>query len=460
MAVHRQTLGDEIEVPGRREGGVDRVDGGPVITGEVLHQHGRVRAAPEQTALEALVLARAFRIVGGAGRTHPHRDVEDTVGVGRERGVVLVLLAGVDVHAQFQVVRDLDVQVGTEVELVVVRRALVVDTVLVLAVELNEVRRPSRTAVDAHAVLVLGGDGLDDFAEPVGVRVGDGIVLVDVMLDLGVVVDGSAAGDRQARVVRGGVEDGVRQFDHAGRLLETQVVGETHLRGLVVLASLGGHQDDAVRGTGAVDGGRGVLQDVDALDFVTGQAAELVTAALDAVDDDERAVVAEGAAAADEHHRVVASRLAGAVVHDDAGHTAREALGQVHGGVLHQFLARGGGDGARQGHLALVAVADGHRLLQDLVVIPELEVDGGAAVHGDGHFLIAHHVDREGALGRNAGEGVPAVGAGHGAVGSALYIDHRAHQGLSLGVGDGALHAQVLGREGQARKAEQKARRE
>ena len=459
VAVHRQALGDETEVPVRREGGVQGVDGGLVVTGEVLHQDRRVRAALEQPALEALVLARALREIGGAGGTHPHRDVEDAVGVGREGRVVLVLLAGVDVHAQLEALGDLDVQVRTEVELVVVRRTLIVDAVLVLTVELHEVRRPPRTAVDAHPVLVLGGDGLDDLAEPVGVRIGDGVVLVAVVLDLGVVVDGSAAGDRQAGVVRRGIEDGVGQLDHARRLLEAQVVGEAHLGRLVVLAALGRHQDDAVRGTGAVDGGRGVLQDVDAFDFVAGEAAEFVAAALDTVDDDQRAVVAEGGAAADEHHRVVASRLAGTVVHDDARHTAGKALGQVHGGVFHEFFARGGGHGARQGHLALVAVADGHGLVQDFMVVPEGEVDGGASVHGDGLLLIAHHTGDEGGFRGNAAEAVASVGGGHRAVGRPLDIDHRSRHGFSLGVGDDALHPKVLGPARKAREAEQQARR-
>ena len=460
MTVHRKALGQGAEVPGGGKGRIDGIDGRTVVAGQVLHQDGRIGAAAEQPALIALRGARPVGEVCRTGRTHTHRDVEDTVGVRRESRVVLVLLAGVDVHAQLEALGNLDVQVGAKVELVVVRGALVVDTVLVLAVELDEIGRALRTAVDAHSVLVLGGDGFHDLAEPVGVGIVDGVVLVDVVLDLGVVVNGRTAADRQALVVGGGIQDGIGQLDHAGRLLETQVVGEAHLRSLVVLTALGGHENNAVRGTGTIDGGRGILQDVDALDFVTGQAAELVATALDTVDDDERTVVSEGAAAADEHHRVVTSRLAGTVVHDDARHTARKALGQVDGGVLDQFLAGGGRDRAGQGHFPLVAVTDGHGLVEDLMVVPEDEVDGGAAVHGDGLLLVAHHVDDQGSLGRDTAQAVPSAGTGHRTVGCSLDIDHRSDNRLSLGVGNGALHPQgaVLAPEGKAREAEQDAR--
>ena len=459
MGVHGEALGQGAEVPGRGEGRVDGVDRGPVVTGQVLHQDGRVGTAAEQPSLIALRGAGPVGEVSRAGGTHAHRDVEDTIRIGREGRIVLVLLAGVDIHAQLEALGDLDVQVGAQVVLVVVRGALVVDTVLVLAVELHEIGRALRTAVDAHPVLVLGGDGFHDLAEPVRVRIVDGVVLVDVVLDLRIVVHGRTAADRQALVVGGGVQDGVGQLDHARRLLEAQVIGEAHLRTLVVLASLGRHKDDAVRGAGAVDGGGGVLQDVDALDFVTGQAAEFVATALDAVDDDQRAVVAEGAAAADEHHGVVATRLTGAVVHDDTGHTAGQALGKVHGGVLDQFLTRGGGHRTRQGHLALVAVADRHGLVEDLGVVAEDEVDGGAAIHGDGLLLIPHHAGDEGGFRGNAAETVSAVGAGHGAIGGTLDVDHRPGQRFSLAVGHGTLDTDVLGPSRKTCEAEQKARR-
>ena len=87
----------------------------------------------------------------------------------------------------------------------------------------------------------------------------------------------------------------------------------------------------------AEDGGRCIFQDVDALDLVTGEAAEFISTALYSVYDDEGAVVSKGASATDEDDRIIFTGLSGTVVHDDAGKTAGEALRQVYGRVLHQF---------------------------------------------------------------------------------------------------------------------------
>ncbi len=299
--------GAEIPVGGERRR--DRVDGRPVVAGEILYQNRRVCAAPEVAVGE----------IGGSGRLHAGGDVEDSIGVAREGGVVLVLPSRAQIETEFEARGDLDVDVRTNAELIVICRAHFVDTVLVLSVELNEVRHLVRTAVDAHAVLVLRGERLDDLVEPVRVRIKDGVVLVDVVLNLGLIVVGRSARNGQFGVVGLGEQHGIRHADQPGRLLQAEIVGEGHGRGVIVLAAFRGHQNDSVCGTSAVDCGGGVLQDIDALDFIPGQPAEFVSAAGHTIDDDKGFVLPQCAASADEHDCVVPSRFSGTVVHDDAG---------------------------------------------------------------------------------------------------------------------------------------------
>ena len=205
-------------------------------------------------------------------------------------------------------------------------------------------------------------------------------------------------------------------------------------------AALGRHEDDAVRGAGAVDGGGGVLQDVDALDFLTGKAGELIAAAGNAVDDDERGVVAEGGAAADVHDGIVTARFTGTVVDDDAGHTAGEALGQVDGGVLDQFLTGGRRDRTRQRDLGLGAVADGDGLLQEDVVFPEDEVDDILAVNRGLLFLKAHQGGHEDGIAGGV-DAVTALCIGQGTVGGTLHHDEGADKRFALFAGDLAADA-------------------
>ena len=425
MTVHGKALGDETQVPVGREGGVHRIDGGTVVTGKVLDKDGGIGAAAKVSVGE----------IGRAGGTHPHGNVEDTVRVAGEGGIVLVLLTGVDVNPQLEPVRHLDVQVGAEVVLVVIGGTLVVNTVLVLAVELHEVAYPFGAAVDAHPILVLEGGRLDDGSQPVRVGIGDGIVLVDVMLHLGVVVHGSAAADGQALVVGCSVQDGIGQFHQPGGLLDTEVIAEGNLGSLVVFAALGGHEDNTVGRAGTVDGSRRVLQDVHAFDFVTGQAAEFVSSSLHAVDDDQGAVVSQGGAASDVHDGVVTAGFAGTVVHDDTGHTAGQTLRKVDGGVFHKFFAGGGGHGAGKGYFPLVAVSDGNRLLENLGVILQHKIHDRAAADFFGGFSVTQKTGNQCCLGRNAGKGVLTVQACHGALaGTALDINHGACYRLSFGV--------------------------
>ena len=237
---------------------------------------------------------------------------------------------------------------------------------------------------------MLRGNGFDDLVQPVGIRIEDGVVSGPVVLKLGVVIHPGAAGDGQFGVVGRGIEHGIRHLNQTRRLLEAEVVVEDDVGGLIVFASLGGHEDDAVCRTRAVDSGGCILQHGHALDFLTGQAAEFFITARHAVDDDERRVGAQRAAAADEHNGIVAPGLTGTVVHDDTGKTACKALGHVHRGVLHQFVTGSRGDRACKSEFSLVAITNGHCFIEHKRIIFQDEIDHRPALNTYHLLFIAH----------------------------------------------------------------------
>ena len=87
-----------------------------------------------------------------------------------------MLLTGLDIHTQGKALGHLDIDVRTKVQLIVIGCRLHIDTILVLPVHLHEIRNAVAATVDGNAILVLGGEGLDDLFQPVGVRVEDGVV--------------------------------------------------------------------------------------------------------------------------------------------------------------------------------------------------------------------------------------------------------------------------------------------
>ena len=101
LTVHRKSGNHGTEIPVRRNSGIHRVDDAPVVTCQVLHQHGRVEAAAEQSV----------RIVGRSCRLHTHGVVEDTGFVGCESGIVLMLLTRLDIEAEREALGDLYIEV-------------------------------------------------------------------------------------------------------------------------------------------------------------------------------------------------------------------------------------------------------------------------------------------------------------------------------------------------------------
>ena len=106
-----------------------------------------------------------------------------------------MLLTCIEVETELEALGHLNVDVRTDIVLVVVSSGLVVDTVLILTVELNEVSDSVRTTVDAHTILVLCRDRLDDEVIPVYVRIKDRIISSSIVVELSLIVEWSCTGD-------------------------------------------------------------------------------------------------------------------------------------------------------------------------------------------------------------------------------------------------------------------------
>ena len=146
---------------------------------------------------------------------------------------------------------------------------------------------------------------------------------------------------------------------------------------LAFLTLLGGDEDDAVGGTGAVDGGGGsVLEDVDALDVAGVDAVKTVVGgtALYTVDDEERRGLADGARTTDVDLEALAwlrRRLRDADTRRNGLHGC-EGVGGVHlSDVLASDLHRSTGDE----FLLLNTVADDNDLIEVGSLLSEGDID-------------------------------------------------------------------------------------
>ena len=69
-----------------------------------------------------------------------------------------------------------------------------VDTVLVLTVELYEISDLVRTSVDAYTILVLSRKRLHDKIVPVCIRVKDRVVTISIVIELCLIIKRSSTG--------------------------------------------------------------------------------------------------------------------------------------------------------------------------------------------------------------------------------------------------------------------------
>ena len=172
----------------------------------------------------------------------------------------------------------------------------------------------------------------------------------------------------------------VQHLRNDGRVLPADIAVVADLD-IAFLALLGGHQDDAVRGSGAIDSRRcRILQDVDALDV--GRVERADVAAGHTVNDIERLVRADGTHASDVHIESVTG-LTG--VGDDA-HTGRRRLqGSKRTGAveLHDVITLDL-DGRTGNQLFLLdAVTDDNDIFEEFRAAVEHDVDDTVPVHGD-----------------------------------------------------------------------------
>ena len=191
------------------------------------------------------------------------------------------------------------------------------------------------------------------------------------------------------------------------RLLEARVCIEGNRRLLLAdLALAGGHEDNAVRRTGTVDGrGGGILQDVDGLD-VSGVQVLQVTAG-HAVDNDERA---RGTGGADTTDGNVVTRARTTTGLDDV-HTrdgAVQGAERVGRALLLDLVTGDVNRRAREETLLLRTVTDNDRLIEEFGVFLEHDIDGRTPVQLLFLRGETYAGERKRGIGRN-GDGVVTV---------------------------------------------------
>ena len=276
--------------------------------------------------------------------------------------------------------------------------------------------------------------------EPVGAVPGTG-------LDAGVLL-----GDQVGPVVRGLVGGlvgqvvdlhvllGVQRSDTVGvRVLPAVVAVEGNLD-LAGLTLLGCHEDDAVGGTGTVDGaGSRILQDVDGLDIVGGESGD--GAVRHAVHNVERGVGTGSTHTAD-GHLVAFARLTGILGDVHAGGLALQGAERVDGVRVGELVSRDAD--RRTGHefFTLDTITDHDGLLKHFGVV--LEDDGHVFGGGDSAGRVADAGDFERSPGGDA-ETEDAVQVSRSTVGRAWYQDACADDRLAVGINHFAADGTILG---------------
>ena len=416
------------------------------------------------------------------------------IGQGARDGVALVGIGfgvrarEVDAEAGREPLGDLRVEIALEVHAVIPRReghALVVGIA-----QAGRIAHPFAAAVDPQVVVLPPGPVVEQIL-PVGVAVHDGPRRIDRVghravagrqhVGLGIVVArrelvvGSVADTcrvasvqvaqrirnarRHAEVFGHGRTD---HLDVLARIEEVDLglgvlIGPVGLEGdprrLVVAAALGGHQDDAVRCLGAVDGRRGgILQHVDRRDVVGVDGREV---ALDAVDQHQRRVGAvDRRTAADLVGEAAAGREVG-LRDAQAGDLALEALARAGDGDVRERLAVELGHGRGDRTPRLFAVAHDHHFVHGDPVGREHHLH--LAARRRDRDLLRHVTDERHGERGSAGRHVQrelAVDIGGGTRLRTLHDDRGSDDGAARIVGDAARHAQRLLREG-ARSREQ-----
>ena len=305
--------------------------------------------------------------------------------------------------------------------------------------------------VGRHGTLVIG------FFHPVGALPG---AALDLLVQVGR-QDARPVGQGDTFVLVHQVEGlhillRVAEVRHLGDELPAVVAVVGH-HGAAFLTLLGGHEHDAVRSTGTVDGGRcSILEHVDGLDVSGVEGAEAT--ACHTVDDVERVGIADSTHTADVD-LVAFARLAGGL---SDGNARALALESAQDGGCAEFrqvttLHLYGGTGDE--FLLLHTVTDDDRLGKLVQIGIERNVQGVLAIHGDFRRDVAEAFHGKHG-GRRCFDGEVAVRVGGAPGARTLDNDGRERDRVAAGaIGDRSLDRQVLGIDsqcGQSRQEEQK----
>ena len=378
---------------------------------------------------DAVVVHRSEEVVGRVAR-----EVREEESAGRRR---FGLGAGVA-----EVCTDLEPSpFGREVRADVVALSAVIGADVVgLLVEVpgrEHVGRVLGTARDADVVVLLEGvlHGLLDerFAVAVDVHV----------LNLGCGEDGAPAGIGQGFVAQDGVFVRGYMFEEDMGLLGTQLCAEGDGRSGLLVSLLGGDEDDAVRGAGAVDGsGTGILEDVHRFDVVGVEVVHPRGLGLGhAVDNDQRRVVTHGVDASDRDvHLIAARRVVVAVLDDEVCGRTLEGLLDVGDGTVGKVLAVDGRDGRGDVPAGGGTVTDHDDLVEIARILGHGHGDlgfGSDLLH-DGFIPEVDELEFVGVL--DSLEQIGTVGSGSGTVYGAFDDDGDPDEGLALFVHDFAVY--------------------
>ena len=373
-----------------------------------------------------LLVVLAVLVVERSPRTDD-QTAEERVGIVQRLHLGIVVLGVSDVHAGSDVEGAGELIIGVHAAGETLVAGRIGNALVVLVGHGGVETAPVGTGLRVHLVfLQLAHAG--HLFDPVGhreVRRTGIVVIVDVPAGVGVgdfveVVQFRTGHHAEAIVV--------------GQLADT-VLGAGAEGGFAGFTGLGGHEDDAVRSAGAVDGGGcRVFQDGQALDIVrvdggdgvvrVGEVGLVTGHHRNTVHDPQRLVAGvDGGCTADTDLRV-GTRLAGFGGDGDAGHLTGQHLvdGRCRDGG--DLVGLDGRDGAGLRLAAGRTVTDHDHVFQILSVGSKCAVDDGTSVDGDFLRLVADETEQQGRVGRCV-EGIGTVEARSRAGRGAFHRDGR-----------------------------------
>ena len=413
-ALELQT-GDDIQFTGEVGDELVGIVNGIARGVQVGDRVGQFLVAGRREGIDAAVLGYDGRRVvsqdlGGGRLVSEDREdrVERNGGTqdGAELGVGLDSLgsdAGIsDVRGEGHLVQEIAVRglirnigiVRADGQTVIVGLVVVTadDTFLVEITYRNEIEGLVGTAADAELVLLDRGVIVEGLILPVGTlagrgNLGEAVARDDTVVDIHLIHDGH---------VLLGIED----FLLAPRVLPAVAAVIRNGR-LALGAALGGYEHDAVRSTGAVNGGGScILQDFNGLDI---RRIEVVDATVDrhAVHDVERVGIVDGADTTD-LDLGAGARLTGSLGNLHAGDLALECIVDCGSFDRVELVSIHLGDGCRHDALLLHTVTHHDDIVEQEGVLAKNEIDDAAAVHGFTLGLITDGGDHEDSIGRDA----------------------------------------------------------